>query len=77
MYDTYGFPVDLTLIMAEESGRTLDMAGYEAAEERSRKTSGGVTKSTEQAIKMTVHTLKEASNMGLPHTIDSFKYGKL
>ena len=43
LYDTYGFPVDLTALMAEERGLTVDMAGYERerakAEELSR--SGG------------------------------------
>ncbi|SYZ72192.1 Alanine--tRNA ligase [Candidatus Zixiibacteriota bacterium] len=31
LYDTFGFPVDLTAVMAEEKGLTLDMAGFEAA----------------------------------------------
>jgi len=31
LYDTYGFPVDLTADMAREQGLTLDMAGYEVA----------------------------------------------
>ncbi|MDO4777019.1 MAG: alanine--tRNA ligase [Cardiobacteriaceae bacterium] len=31
LYDTYGFPVDLTADIARERGLTLDMAGYERA----------------------------------------------
>ena len=31
LYDTYGFPVDLTADIARERGLTLDMAGYEQA----------------------------------------------
>jgi alanyl-tRNA synthetase len=31
LYDTFGFPVDLTAQMAEEIGYTLDNAGFEAA----------------------------------------------
>jgi len=31
LYATYGFPVDLTALMAEERGLTVDMAGYERA----------------------------------------------
>jgi alanyl-tRNA synthetase len=31
LYDTYGFPVDLTNDIARERGLTLDFAGYEAA----------------------------------------------
>jgi alanyl-tRNA synthetase len=43
LYDTYGFPVDLTRIMAEEQGMTVDMAGFEremdAQRERAREAS--------------------------------------
>lgn len=31
LYDTYGFPVDLTQLMAEEKGLTIDVAAYEEA----------------------------------------------
>ena len=34
LYDTYGFPVDLTADICRERGVTLDMAGFEAAMER-------------------------------------------
>ncbi|MHB2154567.1 alanine--tRNA ligase [Calditrichota bacterium GD2] len=37
LYDTFGFPVDLTRILAEESGLTLDMAGFEEHMEAQRK----------------------------------------
>ena len=36
LYDTYGFPVDLTRIMAEEKGMTVDMAAFESAMEAQR-----------------------------------------
>ena len=29
LYDTYGFPIDLTLLMAKEKGFTVDMEGFE------------------------------------------------
>ncbi len=43
LYDTYGFPVDLTNDIARERGLSLDMAGYEAAmtEQRTRSQEGG------------------------------------
>ncbi|MBC6904734.1 alanine--tRNA ligase [Saccharophagus sp. K07] len=36
LYDTYGFPVDLTNDIARERGLTLDMDGYEALMEQQR-----------------------------------------
>lgn len=34
LYDTYGFPVDLTRLMGEEIGVTIDMDGYEVARKK-------------------------------------------
>lgn len=31
LYDTFGFPIDLTMIIAEENGASVDLAGFEAA----------------------------------------------
>ena len=31
LYDTFGFPIDLTELMARERGYTVDIAGFEAA----------------------------------------------
>jgi alanyl-tRNA synthetase len=36
LYDTYGFPIDLTAEMAAERGFTVDMPGYEAAMKEQR-----------------------------------------
>ncbi len=45
LHDTYGFPIDLTRVMAEERGLAVDEAGYEKlmeeAREKSRRGSGG------------------------------------
>ncbi len=43
LYDTYGFPTDLTNDIARERGLSLDMAGYDAAmaAQRSRSQEGG------------------------------------
>ncbi len=49
LYDTYGFPVDLTADIARERGLAIDMAGFDAAMTRQRETAraagkfGGVT----------------------------------
>ena len=44
LYDTYGFPVDLTADVARERGKTLDMAGYEAAMDEQRATARAASK---------------------------------
>jgi len=44
LYDTFGFPVDLTADIARERGLTIDLAGYEAAMERQRKQSQEASK---------------------------------
>ncbi len=39
LYDTYGFPLDLTELMARERGYTVDVAGFEKALEAQRRRS--------------------------------------
>ena len=36
LYDTYGFPVDLTMLMVEERNMTIDMARYEEAKKQAQ-----------------------------------------
>ena len=36
LHDTYGFPIDLTLEIAEEAGLTIDRAGFDALMDRQR-----------------------------------------
>jgi len=42
LYDTFGFPIDLTMILAEERGASVDLAGFEAALAVQRKRSRDV-----------------------------------
>ncbi|MBS3733931.1 MAG: alanine--tRNA ligase [Phycisphaerae bacterium] len=62
LYATYGFPVDLTQLMAAERGLSVDMAGFDAAMARHRELSAGED------------TFKAADVPDLPATDDSGKY---
>ena len=44
LYDTYGFPVDLTADIARERGLKIDQAGFEKAMESQRERSRGASK---------------------------------
>ena len=44
LYDTYGFPVDLTADVAREQGWSVDMAGFEAEMERQREQARAASK---------------------------------
>jgi alanyl-tRNA synthetase len=79
LYDTYGFPVDLTRIMAEENNVTVDEKQFEAAQEAARNLSrnarGG--KGGLEAVALDVHDLGALEkNDAVPKTDDSSKYRK-
>ena len=67
LHTTYGFPVDLTKQMAQELGKTVDDAGYEAAMDEHRQVSG------EGREKIEISAIKG----DLPATDDSPKYDGL
>jgi len=50
LYDTYGFPIDLTELMARERGYTVDIAGFETALEAQRKRSQTERKSRKLTV---------------------------
>jgi alanyl-tRNA synthetase len=41
LYDTYGFPIDLTMVMAEERGMDVDMEGFERSLDLQRERARG------------------------------------
>ena len=46
LYDTYGFPLDMTQLLATERGLTVDTAGFESAMDEQRKRGQASTKKT-------------------------------
>ncbi|KAH9445936.1 hypothetical protein MJO29_012208 [Puccinia striiformis f. sp. tritici] len=76
LYDTYGFPVDLTLLMAEEAKLGIDQQGFEKAQAASKELSkGGKKKSTGNSVELDVHAIAELeSNDKVPKTDDSSKF---
>lgn len=74
LYDTYGFPVDLTYLMAEEKGLTIDMDAYEKAKEASYIISQGKASAHADTINLDVHAISELQANGVATTNDSAKY---
>ncbi|KAF8322263.1 hypothetical protein DL93DRAFT_2072161 [Clavulina sp. PMI_390] len=77
LYDTYGFPGDLTRIMAEELGLTVNEAEFDKAQAESKeKSKGGPKKDGKDTVKLDVHDIASLEkNPAVSKTDDSFKYG--
>ncbi|ETI25902.1 alanyl-tRNA synthetase [Cladophialophora carrionii CBS 160.54] len=77
LYDTFGFPVDLTRLMAEERGLSIDDNEFEAARLAARDASKGQKKAASDLLKLDVHDLGELEKMpGVTKTDDSAKHGR-
>lgn len=79
LYDTFGFPVDLTRIMAEEAGFDINEAEFVTAQAAAKEASKVVKKAgAAELVKLDVHDLGKLEGMAeVTKTDDSFKYGKL
>jgi alanyl-tRNA synthetase len=76
LYDTYGFPVDLTKLMAEEKGLTINDDEVAAAQEKAREASKAEKKGAAQLVKLDVHDIGSLEKDGVPKTDDAAKYRK-
>ncbi|RDH28099.1 alanyl-tRNA synthetase, cytoplasmic [Aspergillus welwitschiae] len=77
LYDTFGFPVDLTRIMAEERGLQIDDREFEEARSRAKEASRGQKKTSAETVKLDVHDLGKLEAMNdVPKTDDTAKFGK-
>ncbi|KLU88736.1 alanyl-tRNA synthetase [Magnaporthiopsis poae ATCC 64411] len=59
LYDTFGFPEDLTKLMAEERGITIDEAEVSVAREKAREASKSVKEAVQTFAKLDVHRISE------------------
>jgi alanyl-tRNA synthetase len=78
LHDTYGFPIDLTRIMAEERGMSVDLAGYEKLMEEARELarSGGKTGDT-RIYDLPPDTIARLQNFQIAPTDDSPKFNAM
>jgi alanyl-tRNA synthetase len=75
LYDTYGFPVDLTRLMCEERGLQVIDEDVAEAQEKAREASKGVKKAGAELVKLDVHDINALERMpGVSKTDDSPKF---
>ena len=76
LYDTYGFPIDLTDLMAQERGLKVDLAGFENAmdEAKHRSRQGGRKDAGEHKIELRAEQVSKLSHLNVKPTDDSAKF---
>ncbi|KAL1256880.1 hypothetical protein QQF64_012425, partial [Cirrhinus molitorella] len=74
LYDTYGFPLDLTALIAEERGMGVDMQAFEDEKKAAQLKSQGKGSGDEDHIMLDIYAIEELRNKGVAATDDSPKY---
>ncbi|MEA2711800.1 MAG: alanyl-tRNA synthetase [Phycisphaerales bacterium] len=75
LHDTYGFPIDLTRIMAEERGMSVDIAGYEKLmEEAKERARAGGKEGPTRLFELPPDVLAKLQQAGVQPTDDSEKF---
>lgn len=74
LYDTFGFPVDLTRLMAEERGLVIDDTEFEEARLKAKEASKGNKKAASALVKLDVHDINTLTVASVAATDDSAKY---
>ncbi len=63
LYDTYGFPIDLSELIAKENGYTIDLAGFEKELEKQKERSRNAT-TTQESDWVEIYPLTDAQFVG-------------
>ena len=74
LYDTYGFPFDLTQLMCEENGLHIDKVKYEEAKLQSQAKSQNANQNIQDDIMLDVHSIDELKSKFYLPTNDAPKY---
>lgn len=74
LYDTYGFPVDLTQLMAEERGFTVDMQGYHKLMNEARERSRQAQQNSQFAMQLDADATSQLNKKNIQPTDDNLKY---
>ncbi|XP_061578327.1 alanine--tRNA ligase, cytoplasmic [Cololabis saira] len=74
LYDTYGFPLDLTSLIAEEKGLAVDLAAFEEEKKAAQLKSQGKGAGDADHIMLDIYAIEELRNKDTPPTDDSPKY---
>eukprot|EP00300_Choanocystis_sp_HF-7_P027461 c32576_g1_i1.p1 GENE.c32576_g1_i1~~c32576_g1_i1.p1 ORF type:complete len:983 (+),score=229.44 c32576_g1_i1:32-2950(+) len=73
LYDTFGFPVDLTVLMAAERGLSVDTKAFHECMEHAR-TLSEKKQGAEVGVALRVDETDTLARLGVPATQDHFKY---
>ncbi|KAL8304776.1 hypothetical protein RB600_007922 [Gaeumannomyces tritici] len=77
LYDTFGFPEDLTKLMAEERGITIDEAEVSVAREKAREASKSIKEAVQTFAKLDVHRISELEKeLKVPRPDSELKFSK-
>ena len=75
LYDTYGFLLGLTTIMAEEQGKKIDLVQYETAKQHGQTIVRGAGTGVDDSVSLDVHTINELKNKGFAAIDDLSRTG--
>lgn len=77
LYDTYGFPLDLTRLMCDELGLEINEADVEVEREKAKAASKAEKKGAAELVKLDVHDIASLEARGdISKTDDSAKFKK-